>query len=240
METAMPMFYGFDPLYLIVALVAGGLSAIAQAMVSKAYSKYSRVGNSRNLSGAEAADIMLKAEGVANVTIRRQSAGMLTDNYDPREKVINLSPDVFDGRSIAAVGVACHEAGHALQDAHNYGPMALRSLLVIPTNLGSRLAIPLICVGLVLNSLGLVKVGIIMFGLVLLFQLVTLPVELNASSRSKQALVDNGIVVGEEARGVSAVLNAAALTYIAAAVGSLLTLLYFLLRSGLLGGNRRD
>lgn len=235
----MPM-YGMDPLYLIVFVVTMGLSLIAQGWIKSAYAKYSRVGNSRNLSGAEAADLMLRSEGVTNVEIRRYQGGMLSDHFDPRSRVINLSPEVYDGRSVASVGVACHEAGHALQHAQGYAPLALRSLLVLPTNIGAKFSIPLIIIGLVLNSFGLAKIGLLLFGVTFLFQVVTLPVEINASSRSKHALISHGIVSGQEARGVSAVLNAAAFTYIAAAISSLLTLLYWAFRLGLLGGRRRD
>lgn len=234
----MPFMYGLDPLYMIVFGVTMALSLLAQGWVKSAFSRYSRVGNSRNMTGAEAAQLMLHAEGINDVAIRRYNGGMLSDHFDPRGKVINLSPEVYDSRSVAAVGVACHEAGHALQHASHYAPLTLRSMLVLPTNISSRFSIPLIILGLMLQSFGLAKVGVILFGVTLLFQLVTLPVEINASSRSKRALVSHGIVTGEEARGVSAVLNAAAFTYIAAAISSLLTLLYWLARLGLIGGNR--
>lgn len=229
-----------DPLYMIIVLVAGGLSALAQTWVMTAFNKYRRYGNSRNLTGAEAAEMMLRAEGVTDIAIRRYDAGTLSDNFDPRKKVINLSPDVYDGRSISSVGVACHEAGHALQYVQHYAPMKFRSFLVLPTSLGSRLAIPMIFIGLIVGSLGLVKIGVVLFAVTFLFQVVTLPVELDASARSKRALVAHGIVRGDEARGVSAVLNAAAFTYIAAAIGSLVMLLYFMWRTGMLGGRSRD
>lgn len=239
MDSGMPFMY-FDPVYMIIGLVLAGVSGLAQAWVMSAFNKYKRAGNSRNLSGAEAAKYMLEAEGVTDIAIRRYDAGTLNDNFDPRQKVINLSPEVYDGRSISAVGVACHEAGHALQYVQHYAPMKLRSMLVVPTNLGSRAAIPLIFFGLMLGSLGLAKLGVLLFAVTFLFQVVTLPVELDASARSKRALVAHGIVNGEEARGVSAVLRAAAFTYIAAAVGSLIWLLYFMLKTGMLGGRSRD
>lgn len=232
---------GLDPLYMIVAAVAAGLSLIAQLWVKSAFAKYSRVPNSRNMSGGEAAAYMLRAEGVNDVAIRRHNGGMLSDHFDPRGKVINLSPEVYDGRSVAAVGVACHEAGHALQHAKRYAPLALRSLLVLPTNLGSKLAFPIILAGLVLQYFGLVKIGFILFSLTFIFQVVTLPVEINASVRSRKALIAHNIVApGAEARGVSSVLTAAAFTYIAAAIASLMTLLYYAFRLGLLGGGRRS
>ena len=233
--------YGMDPLYLVVFGVTMALSLLAQFWVKHAFSKYSRVGNSRNMSGAEAAEYMLRAEGITDVRVNRYAGGMLSDHFDPRSKVINLSPEVYDSRSVAAVGVACHEAGHALQHARHYAPLALRSLLVVPTNIGAKFAIPLIIIGFVLNSLGLAKIGLILFGVTFLFQVVTLPVEINASLRSRQALISHQIVApGRETQGVSAVLTAAAFTYIAAAISSLMTLLYYAYRMGLLGGRRSN
>lgn len=235
------MYLGMDPLYLIIAGITAALSMLAQFWVKSAFSKYSRMPNSRNMTGAEAAQYMLHAEGVDDVTVQRYEGGMLSDHFDPRSKVINLSPEVYGGRSVAAVGVACHEAGHALQHARHYAPLALRSLLVWPTNFGSKLAIPLIIAGFVLQSLGLAKVGLILFSLTFIFQLVTLPVEINASVRSRKALVAHNIVApGAETRGVSSVLTAAAFTYIAAAIASLMTILYWAYRLGLLGGRRSN
>lgn len=237
----MPFFYAMDPLYLIFFGAALILSLIAQWMVKAAYAKYSRVGNSRNMSGAEAARQMLAAEGITNVQINRYQGGWLSDHYNPGTSVINLSPEVYDGRSLAAVGIACHEAGHALQHARGYAPLKLRNLVVPTANLGSALGVPLIIIGMLLGSLGLAKIGLVLYSLIFLFQVLTLPVELNASARSKQALVQNGIITyGPEQKGVAAVLNAAALTYVAAAVGTLLTLLYYAMRLGLLGGRSRD
>lgn len=237
----MPMMYTMDPLYWLVFGGAMILSLIAQAMVKSAFAKYSRVGNTRNLSGAEAAKLMLDAEGVGDVRIARYEGGWLSDHYNPSTKLINLSPEIYDGRSVAAVGIACHEAGHALQHAHGYAFLKLRTLLVPTASLGGKLGIPLIIVGALIGSLGLAKFGLVLFGLVFLFQLITLPVELDASSRSKHALVSHGIVGrGNEAAGVSAVLNAAALTYVAAAISSLMTLLYYAYRLGLFGGRSRD
>lgn len=235
----MPFFGMMDPLYLVCFGVAAVLSMIAQGMVKSAFAKYSRVRNSRNMSGAEAAHYMLQAEGVTDVRINRYEGGWLSDHFNPATKIINLSPDVYDGRSLAAVGVACHEAGHALQAAHGYAPMKLRNLLVPTANLGSAIGIPMVIFGMIIGSLGLAKIGLALFAAIFLFQLITLPVELNASARSKQALVEHGIVQrGPEAAGVASVLRAAALTYIAAAVGTLLTILYFAIRLGLLGGGR--
>ncbi len=237
----MPMYMGMDPLYWIIFGAGLIISLVAQGMVKAAYNKYSRVGNSRNMTGAEAAQMMLQSEGINDVTINRYEGGWLSDHYNPQTKIINLSPDVYGSRSLAAVGIACHEAGHALQHAKHYGPLKIRNLLVPTASLGSKLGIPLVIVGALIGSLGLAKFGLILFGLVFLFQLITLPVELNASSRSKQALVSHGIIQhGGEERGVAAVLNAAAMTYIAAAISSLLTLLYYAYRLGLFGGRSRD
>ncbi|MCC8189453.1 MAG: zinc metallopeptidase [Planctomycetes bacterium] len=230
----------YDPLYMVVFVVTMGLSLLAQAWITSAFRKYSKVGNSRNMTGAEAARLMLESEGIHDVTINRLQGGMLSDHFDPRRKLINLSPDVYDGRSVAAVGVACHEAGHALQHAQHYAPLALRNLLVVPTGIGSKLAIPLILIGFVFQAFGLAKIGVILFGVTFLFQLITLPVEINASVRSRNALISHGIVTGMEAQGVTRVLSAAAFTYIAAAITSLLTLLYWAMRLGLLGGGNRS
>ncbi len=237
----MPFFGLMDPLYLICFGVAAILSFIAQGMVKSAFAKYSRYPNSRNMSGAEAARLMLSAEGVNDVSINRYEGGWLSDHFNPATKQINLSPDVYDGRSLAAVGIACHEAGHALQHAQGYALLKFRSLVVPTASIGSKLGIPLIIIGMLIGSLGLAKIGLVLFSLVFLFQLITLPVELDASSRSKHALVVHGIVArGPEAQGVAAVLNAAALTYVAAAVASLLQVLYFAIRLGLIGGRSRD
>lgn len=234
-------FMGMDPLYMVVFGVTMVLSLVAQWWIKSAFAKYSRVGNSRGMSGAEAAEMMLRGEGIMDVQVRRYEGGMLSDHYDPRTKIINLSPDVYDKRSLAAVGVACHEAGHALQHAHGYAALALRNLLVTPTTIASKFSMPLIMIGFIFQSLGLAKVGLILFSVTFLFQLITLPVEINASVRSRNALVAHQIVtVGAESRGVSTVLTAAAFTYIAAAIASLMTLLYWAYRLGLLGGGRRN
>ena len=233
--------YGMDPCLMAISLLCFVLSLAAQGLVKIAFARYSRVANTRNLSGAEAAREMLSAEGVAGVAIRRYNGSWLSDHYDPSSRVINLSPGVYDGRTVAAVGIACHEAGHALQHAQKYAFLGLRTLLVPTAGLGSKLGIPLIFIGMALGSLGLAKAGLVLFGSVFLFQLITLPVELDASSRAKRALLAHGIVgTGREAAGVSSVLNAAALTYVAAAIASLMELLYWAWRLGLLGGRRSN
>lgn len=169
---------------------------------------------------------------------------MALDHYDPWTKTLNLSPDVYNGRSVAAVGIACHEAGHALQHAAGYAPLAIRNAIVPVANVGSKLAWPLIAIGMLLlifagSGLGLLvaKIGVVLFGAAVVFQIITLPVEFNASSRAKTALVRNGVLTNEqEIGGVNSVLNAAAMTYIAAAVTALAQLLYWAIRLGLLGG----
>jgi Zn-dependent membrane protease YugP len=235
------MGMGMDPLYLAVFGITMVLSLIAQWWIKAAFAKYSRLPNARNMTGAQAAAEMLHAEGINDVQIRRYEGGILSDHFDPRTKIINLSPEVYDKPSLAAVGVACHEAGHALQHARGYGPLALRSWLVGPTTIASKFGIPLIILGFVLQSLGLAKIGLILFGVTFLFQLITLPVEIDASRRSKLALAAHRIVApGAEERGVATMLSAAAFTYIAAAVSSLMTLLYYAYRLGLLGNRRND
>ncbi len=222
------MMGGMNSGYLIVFLVTMGLSMLAQFWIKSAFAKYSKVRNSRNMTGAQAAELMLRAEGITDVRVLLHNGGVLSDHYDPRTKVINLSPDVYNSVSVAAVGVACHEAGHALQHARKYGPLALRSLLVMPASIGSKLAIPMIVLGLVIGALGVSQLGLLLFGVAFLFQVVTLPVEINASTRSRAALIQHGIVAqGEETAGVTRVLSAAAFTYIAAAIGSLMWLLYY-------------
>jgi Zn-dependent membrane protease YugP len=225
----------FDPLYMMMIAPAFILSLVAQGWVKSAFRKYGKIANRRGITGAEAARRILDASGLSRVTIE-PAKGFLSDHYDPRTKVLRLSPDVYGKPSLAAVGVAAHEAGHALQDAKEYAPLKLRSALVPVAQLGSNLAWPLLFIGMFLNAVGMIKVGVILFSGAVLFQVVTLPVEFNASSRALQALSGTGILTGDEMTGARKVLTAAAMTYIAAAITAVLQLLYFLLRSGLLGG----
>ena len=227
----------FDPMYLLFIIPGLLLSMWASARVKSSFAKYSRVASQKGYSGAEAARVLLEGAGIQDVEIV-QTQGYLSDHYDPTHKRLALSPAVYGSRSIAAVGVATHEAGHAIQHATNYGPLALRSALVPTAGIGSSLGYGVMLVGLFLQSMNMVFVGAILFSAVLLFQLVTLPVEFDASNRAKKLVLETGIVYPEERRGMDAVLNAAAWTYVAAMVGTLLTLLYFLVRSGLLGGSR--
>jgi uncharacterized protein len=229
----------FDPTYLLFIAPALLLSLWASFRTKSAFNKYSRVRTLRGLTGAQAARAMLDRAGIPDVQIV-PTHGMLTDHYNPVNKTLNLSEAVYASNSIAAVGVACHEAGHAIQHANAYKPLWLRSALVPTANIGSSGGYLVMLFGLMLHSANMVLVGAALFSAVLLFQIVTLPVEFDASARAKRLALDNGIVLEQERVGMDRVLNAAALTYVAAAVSTLMTLLYFLLRSGLLGGGRRD
>lgn len=228
---------GFDPLYLVFAAPGLLLALYATWTTRRTFHRYAAVAPASGLTGAAAAARMLTSQGVHNVHIEPTS-GLLSDHYDPRHNVLRLSEDVYYGRSLAAVGVACHEAGHALQQAQDYRPLALRSALVPITNLGSSLSWIVLSAGLVLQSLSLIYAGIILFSTAVLFALVTLPVEWDASARARALMVRAGIVSAREQADASKVLRAAFLTYIASAVSSILTLLYYLVRAGLF--SRRD
>ncbi|HEX9800924.1 MAG TPA: zinc metallopeptidase [Thermoanaerobaculia bacterium] len=227
----------FDPTYFLYLAPALVLSLWASFRTKSAFNKYSKVPVSTGMTGARAAQRMLEAAGITDVKIVAHR-GLLTDHYNPATKTLALSEQVYAVPSIAAVGVACHEAGHAIQHAVAYKPLWLRSLLVPTANIGSSLGYLVMVFGLMLGSLQLFMVGVVLFSCVFAFQLVTLPVEFDASARAKQLAVANGIVLPQERAGIDRVLNAAALTYVAAAVSTLLTLLYFLMRAGLLGGRR--
>jgi uncharacterized protein len=227
----------FDPIYFLFILPGLGLSIWASMRVKSAFNTYSKVRSSRGFTGAQAAETLLRGAGITNVQIVR-SQGVLSDHYNPVTKKLALSSEVYGSDSIAAVGVATHEAGHAIQHATHYAPLWVRSALVPTASVGSSLGYFVMLIGLVMASTNMVLVGAVLFSAVLLFQIVTLPVEFNASNRAKALIVEHGIVTRQEREGVDKVLNAAALTYVAAAVSTLLTLLYFLLRSGLIGGRR--
>ena len=227
----------FDPQYLLFMLPALALSLWASFMTRSAFKKYSRVRAATGLTGAQAALRMLQSAGIEDVEIVRV-AGKLSDHYNPLTKKLALSEPVYDQPSVAAIGVACHEAGHAIQHAEKYAPLWLRSVLVPTANIGSSIGYMVMLFGLILSSTNMVLIGAVLFSMVLLFQIVTLPVEFDASARAKKLAFANGIVLDSERQGMAKVLNAAAMTYIAAAVSTLLTLLYFLMRSGLLGGRR--
>ncbi len=206
-------------------------SVICQIMVNNRFKKYSRIANSRGLSGAEAAYKLLQLNGVTDVIIKKIS-GNLTDHYNPSTKEICLSDAVYESRSIAAVGIACHEAGHACQHAESYFPLKIRNAVIPITKFGSTLGIPLVLLGVFFTFEPLVYAGIILYSAVALFQLITLPVEFNASSRALRTINENGFLVGEENSGARKVLAAAALTYVAALASSLATLFRLILISG--------
>jgi hypothetical protein len=226
----------FDPLYLVFALPGLLLGLYARSRVKGNFNKYSKVRTARNVTGAEVARQLLDAQGLYDVAVE-ETQGFLSDHYDPRSKVLRLSPDVYRTPSIAAAGVAAHEMGHALQDAGGYFPLQIRSALVPAAQFGSSLAPWLFIGGFLLNITGLAWAGVIMFAAAVLFTLVTLPVEFDASARAKRLLVSNGVLIGDELDGVNKVLGAAAWTYVAAAVSAIGTLLYYIL---LLSGGRRD
>lgn len=227
----------FDPMYFLFLGPGLLLSVWASFRVKRAFNKYSKVRSARGLTGAEAARELLDGAGISDVKVIR-TQGWLSDHYNPMNKTLALSEAVYSSNSIAAVGVATHEAGHAVQHARNYAPLWVRSLLVPTANIGSSLGYIVMLLGLVFASANMVLFGAVLFSAVLLFQIVTLPVEFNASSRAKALVVEYGIISAQEREGVDRVLNAAAMTYVAAAVSTLLTLLYFLMRAGLLGGRR--
>ena len=233
------MFLGIDPLYWMLMLPALALAGLAQLLVKFTFNKYSTIPCYSGLTGAQAAERMLRANGIFDVTIE-QTEGFLSDHYDPTKKTLRLSPDVYRSNSLAAVGIACHEAGHAMQHAYNYVPLQLRSLLVPVTSLSSNLAFYVFLAGAVLSIKALLLVGCAMFAVAFVFSVITLPVEWDASARAKQHIVSAGVVSPTQESDAGKVLNAAFLTYLAAAISSLMTLIYFLLRSGLLGDRRRD
>ena len=226
----------FDYYYLVLVMPAMLFALWAQAQVSGTFAKFSKVRTMRGLTGAQAAEAVLRAGGVYDVRIERIS-GNLTDHFDPRAKVIRLSDSVYDSPSVAAVGVAAHEAGHAVQHAQDYFPIKVRSAIIPVTQIGSSLALPLIIIGLLLSSLNLVYLGIAFFGLSTVFQAVTLPVEFDASRRAIATLGEEGLLSPEELPGAKKTLRAAALTYVAALAVSLAQLLRLLL---VFGGRRDD
>ena len=227
--------YGIDIWYVLLVVPAFVLALWAQFKVKNTYKKYSAVRNSRGLTGAQAAARVLFSHGINNVQIERVS-GTLTDHFDPRANVIRLSEGVYDSTSVAAVGIACHEAGHAVQYAKSYAPIRLRNAILPACNIGSKLGLPMAIFGLLLWSrtgLGeyLFWIGLLLYALVAFFQLVTLPVEFNASRRALQTIDDGGMLAGDEYRGAKKVLTAAALTYVAALAVSLANLLRLLLNA---------
>jgi Zn-dependent membrane protease YugP len=233
----------FDPVWILITLVAGGISMLAAGRVKSTFAQFARVGVRSGLTGAQAAARVAAAGGAEGVTIERHQ-GFLSDHYDPRTRTLRLSPDVYDGRSVSSIAVAAHEAGHAIQHAQAYAWLGFRSQMVPIVSFGSRLWIIPFMLGAVLTGSGgsmgvnLMIVGVALFALMVVFQLVTLPVEFDASNRAKAVLASTGIVsTAEEAQGVEKVLGAAAMTYVAAAAGSLIQLLYLVMQ---VMGARRD
>jgi Zn-dependent membrane protease YugP len=232
------MWWGwFDPVYLMFVAPAMILAVWAQWRVKSAYSVASRIAGASGYTGAQAAQVLLQTAGVSQVSIEPVQ-GFLSDHYDPRDKILRLSPEIYAGRSLAALGIAAHESGHALQDAGHYPLLRLRSGLVPLASIGSSLGWIVIAIGFALASMSFVLIGIAVFSATVLFQLVNLPVEFDASRRARIILAEGGLITAEEDYYVKKVLSAAALTYVAATLSSILTLLYFLYRAGLLGGRR--
>lgn len=231
-------YYGFFDPTMILVLIGMALSMWASARVNSTFARYSGVRSATGMTGAEAAQKLLNSQGIYDVTVRKV-AGKLTDHYDPRTKTVNLSESVYGSTSVAAIGVAAHECGHAMQDNTEYVPLKLRGAIVPAANIGAQLSWPLILIGVFIAGFGstIVQIGILLFSLSVLFQLVTLPVEFNASSRAVRLLDSTGILRGDEVDGTRKVLSAAALTYVAAAAGSILQLLRLLI---LFGGRRDD
>lgn len=233
-------YYGFDWTYIVLVLPCVIFSLMASSSVKNTFRRFSTQYSARGITGADAAARVLRSNGISNVRIER-IAGNLTDHFDPRTNVIRLSDSVYSSTSTAAIGVACHEAGHAVQYATHYAPIKLRAAIIPITNFGSKLAMPLILLGILLSSLGflsysLVYLGIACFGFSLVFQLITLPVEFNASRRAVRAIETTGILTSQELIGAKKTLKAAAMTYVAATAVSLAQLLRLIL---LFGGRRR-
>lgn len=228
------MGYGYMDPTIILVLIGAALSMWASSRVNGTFAQYSRVRSMSGMTGAEAALKLLHSQGIYDVTVQAVK-GNLTDHYDPRNKTVNLSEAVYGQTSVAAIGVAAHECGHAMQDNVGYVPLKMRGAFVPVANLGSRLSWPLILIGLLLGASPFIQIGIWMFVCAVLFQLITLPVEFNASSRAVRLLGDVGILQGQEVEETRKVLGAAALTYVAAAAASILQLLRLMI---LFGGRR--
>lgn len=234
--------YYYDWTYFIIVVPVFILAMVASGNVKSTFRKYAKVYSASRITGAEAAERVLRGHGVTNVRIE-QISGSLTDNYDPRNNVIHLSQDVYSSTSVAAIGVAAHEAGHACQYADNYGPVRLRMAIIPMTNIGSQLSVPLIILGIVLSGFSsifyaMAYVGLFLFALCVFFQLVTLPVEFNASHRALESIDQQGMLSEEEIQGSKKVLHAAAMTYVAALAVAVAQLLRFALLVS--GGSRRD
>jgi Zn-dependent membrane protease YugP len=234
------MFGFIDPAYLLFMLPGLALGIWAQFKVKSTFGRYEQVRARSGLSGAEAAAELMRRKGIHDVTVEEEP-GFLSDHYDPSARALRLSPSVYHGRSLSALGVAAHEAGHAIQHAVGYKPLSFRSLIVKPAMIGSNLGNIMLVAGFFMQSFSLVWLGIVLFSFGVVFTLVTLPVEFNASTRAVAALEQTGMIRGsDEVAGTRAVLNAAALTYVAGAITAVLQLLYFLFRAGVLGGRNQE
>lgn len=231
----MPI-YGFDYYYLVLVVPAFIFALIAQARVKSTFAKYSKQRSQRGITGQEAARRVLSHYGINDVAIEMVS-GSLTDHYDPRSNVIRLSQDVYSSTSISAIGVACHEAGHAAQHAQGYSPIKIRNAILPICNIGSTIGIPLAMIGLIFNNPSLVSIGLLFYAMVAVFQFATLPVEFNASRRAIQVIDETGILGSDEAYGAKRVLTAAAMTYIAALAVSIANLMRLIL---ITNSSRRD
>ena len=229
----------FDPVYIVFALPALLLSLYATVLTKSRFTRYSQVEPSSGMNGAEAARRLLDRQGLSNVAIE-QAGGFLSDHYDPSSRVLRLSPEVYGTSSLSAVGVACHEAGHALQHASGYSWLGFRNALVPVTQIGSYQSYFILMLGFLLHHPAMIYAGIGLFFVGVVFSIVTLPVEWDASARARRLMVSSGIVSYAEQEDAGKVLTAAFLTYVAAAVSALMTLLYYLMRAGLLGGRRND
>lgn len=225
----------FDFTYLLFMLPAMLFAGWAQLKVKSAFHDAHQVLAACRLSGAEVARRILEANGISKVGIER-AQGFMGDHYDPKAKVLRLSDDVYSGRTLAALGVAAHEVGHAIQDAERYSPLVVRNAVVPVASIGSSMSWAVIFFGMLMSSMNLVLLGIGLFSIVVVFQLVNLPVEFDASKRAREILLSRGLVSPSEDKTVGKVLNAAAMTYVAATISSVLTLLYYLMRFGLIGG----
>lgn len=230
-------FYGIDITYIVLVMPAIIFALIMQARVNSVFKKYSTQRNMKSMSGAQVAERVLYAFGISNVKIERVN-GSLTDHYDPKANVIRLSEAVYDSTSVAAAGVAAHECGHAMQYAKGYGPIKLRNAIIPVCQIGSTLSMPLVLIGFIFSWQPIVNIGIIFFALAAFFQLVTLPVEFNASRRALSVLEDTGVLTESENSAAKKVLGAAAMTYVAALAVSLTQLLRLILLFG--GGRRND
>ena len=229
----MPFFYGyhFDPTYILV-LIGAVLSIIASARVNSTFNKYARVRSMSGMTGAQTAEAILRSRGIYDVQVEH-IRGNLTDHYDPSKKVVRLSDSVYNATSVAAIGVAAHECGHVMQHHEKYAPLSIRTRLVPAANIGSKLGIPIVILGLILGSNSLlINIGIWVFSLAVLFQIVTLPVEFDASRRALACIEQYGIVTSDERAKSAKVLRAAAYTYVAAAAASVLQLLRLVMLSG--------